>query len=68
MKPLVSKPMEGFAALEFCRADSNKISSEMDSVDWKLLQEDCSLEEFPVLFSMVLPQIIEKFVSVKRAR
>ena len=44
MKPLVSKPMEGFAALEFCRADSNKISSEMDSVDWKLLQEDCSLK------------------------
>ena len=60
--------MEGFAALDFCRADYQKISSEIDSVDWKLLQENCSLEEFPVLFSMVLLQISKKFVPVKRAR
>ena len=59
---------EGFASLDFYKADYVNLNQAIAQVDWKSLQDRCSDEEFPILFSKTLFQLCKNHVPRKKAR
>ena len=59
---------EGFASLDFYKADYENLNKAIAQVDWKSLQDLCTNDEFPILFSMTLYQLCEIYVPKKRPR
>ena len=66
--PCLNVPLEGFASLDFNRADFENLNRAIAQVDWRSLQDICSNDQFPILFSMTLFQLCEIYVPKKKSR
>ena len=66
--PSRNVPLEGFVSLDFSRADYDNLNQAIAQVDWKSLQDICSNDQFPILFSMTLFQLCEDHVPKKKTR
>ena len=62
------RTVEGFSALNFFKADFNAISNAISAIDWLNLQQSCSFEEFPALFTSTLLEICSDLVPPKKPK
>ena len=59
---------ESFAALDFRKANFQTLNDKFSSIDWEQLMNLCSLEEFPVLFTLTLLQVCQEVIPRKRPK
>ena len=57
---------EGFKSLDFYRADYESISQAIRIFDWEQLERQCTLEEYPEIFTATLFKICKKHTPAKR--
>ena len=55
-----------FRALDFSKADFDKIRQDLHEIDWNMLRSLCSFEEFPVLFTDTLFQVCSSSTPFKK--
>ena len=58
---------DGFATLDFSKADYPRISEAILSVDWLELEGRCSLQDYPAVLTETLLDICRQYVPVKRS-
>ena len=59
---------DGFASLDFSRADYSDISKAIQTVNWTELEQHNSLEDYPAVFTRNLLEICKLHVPKKRSR
>ena len=62
------KCLTGFSAIDFRRADFEKISQRVNDINWNIVRQNSSFEEFPAKFTEILLDICQKSAPKKRPR
>ena len=56
----IKENLTGFEVINLSKVDFNRISEEIEIVDWKRLRDSCEYEEFPMKFTDTLLSICQK--------